>query len=50
MSQRPPTFVVFEGLDGAGKSTIARLVAAAMDAVFMTTPSPRVREFRDETI
>ncbi|MDP2270503.1 MAG: AAA family ATPase [Archangium sp.] len=39
--------MVFEGLDGAGKTTIARSVAEAMNAVYMTTPSPRVRAFRD---
>lgn len=50
MSGRAPIFVVFEGLDGAGKTTIARLVADAMDAVYMTTPCPRVRVFREELL
>lgn len=42
--------MVFEGLDGAGKSTLATGVAAALGARWMTTPSPRVRGFRDELI
>lgn len=42
--------MVFEGLDGAGKTTVARLVAAELDAVYMTTPSPQVRVFRDELL
>lgn len=42
--------IVFEGLDGAGKSTAAQAAAKALDAVFMTTPSPRVREYRDDLI
>jgi dTMP kinase len=46
----PPVFVVFEGLDGSGKSTCARLVADQLDAVFMTTPSPSVRAYRDDLI
>lgn len=50
MSERPPVFVVFEGLDGAGKTTVARLVAAGLDAVYMTTPSPQVRVFREELL
>lgn len=50
MSERPPTFVVFEGLDGAGKSTVAQLVAAELNAIYMTTPSPQVRVFRDELL
>lgn len=42
-----PVFVVFEGLDGAGKSTCARGVAARLGARYMTTPSPEVREHRN---
>jgi dTMP kinase len=42
--------IVFEGLDGAGKSTAAQAAAKALGAVFMTTPSPRVREYRDDLI
>ena len=50
MSERPPRFVVFEGLDGAGKTTVAEQVAAALNAIYMTTPSPQVRIFRDEIL
>jgi dTMP kinase len=50
VSELPPRFVVFEGLDGAGKTTVAELVAAALDAVYMTTPFPQVRVFRDELL
>lgn len=50
MSTTPPLFIAFEGLDGAGKTTIARRVADAMDALYLTTPSPRVRSFREELL
>lgn len=50
MSERPPVFVVFEGLDGAGKTTVARRVAATMNAAYLTTPSAAVRVFRDDLI
>lgn len=50
MSGGVAAFVVFEGLDGAGKTTLARHVAAALGAVYMTTPSPRVRVFREELL
>lgn len=43
-------FVVFEGLDGSGKTTCARRTAEILDAVYLTTPSPRVREYRDDLI
>lgn len=45
-----PVLVVFEGLDGAGKTTLARMTAEALDAELMTTPSPQVRRYRDELI
>ena len=47
---RRPVLVVFEGLDGAGKSTLAAKVAGVLDAHWMTTPSPRVRALRDDLI
>lgn len=45
-----PTFIVFEGLDGSGKSTCAAQLAECFGAVLMTTPSPRVRRYRDDLI
>jgi len=46
MKSSPPYFVVFEGLDGTGKTTCARLTAEHLGAVYMTTPSPTIRQFR----
>lgn len=48
--QSLPIFVVFEGLDGTGKSTCARLVAERLGAELLTTPSPEVRRYRDDLI
>lgn len=45
-----PVFVVFEGLDGTGKSTCARRAADALGADFLTTPSHALRRHRDEII
>lgn len=45
-----PHFIVFEGLDGSGKSTSAKLLAEKLDAVFLTTPSPDMRAYRDRVI
>ncbi|MDX9723068.1 MAG: AAA family ATPase [Myxococcota bacterium] len=45
-----PLFVVFEGLDGSGKSTCAALLAKRIDAELLTTPSPRIRRYRDELV
>ena len=42
--------VVFEGLDGSGKTTCARLLADRLDAALLTTPCPEVRSFRDDLI
>lgn len=53
MSRSPtqqPRFIVFEGLDGSGKSTCARAVAERLGAVFLTTPSPTLRELRGKII
>ena len=47
---RRPTFIVFEGLDGSGKSTCAAQLAEHIGAEFMTTPSPGVRRYRDDLI
>jgi dTMP kinase len=46
----PPYFIVFEGLDGSGKSTTARRCAERLGARYMTTPSPSVREYRESLI
>lgn len=45
-----PTFIVFEGLDGSGKSTCAAQLAEHIGAELMTTPSPRVRRYRDDLV
>jgi dTMP kinase len=45
-----PLFIVFEGLDGSGKSTCAALVAKRLEAELMTTPSPDVRRYRDALV
>ena len=38
--------IVFEGLDGAGKSTLARAVGDRLDAVMLRTPGPEFSDFR----
>jgi len=43
-------FVVFEGLDGTGKTTVARRTAELIGARYMTTPSAAVRRFREELV
>ena len=50
MNLRRPIFVVFEGLDGSGKSTCAKGLAKRIGAEFMTTPSNEVRRYRDDLI
>lgn len=45
-----PRFIVFEGLDGAGKSTCARRTAELLDAKFLTTPSHNLREYRNAVV
>jgi dTMP kinase len=50
MNPVSPSFVVFEGLDGVGKSMSARATAEALQAVYMTTPSESVRQYRDSLI
>jgi dTMP kinase len=39
-----PVFVVFEGLDGAGKTTSAKALAEVLGAAYYSTPSPEVRQ------
>lgn len=45
-----PVFVVFEGMDGTGKSTCASLTAEKLGARLLSTPSPRLRAYREEII
>jgi dTMP kinase len=45
--KRRPVFLVFEGLDGSGKTTCARRTAELLGAHFMTTPSEALRDHRD---
>ncbi len=45
-----PVFIVFEGLDGSGKSTCARRVAECLGARYLTTPSPEVRKHREKVV
>ena len=44
----PPRFIVFEGPDGAGKTTCAGLLAQRLGADLLTTPPPGVRRYRDD--
>ena len=50
MNGARPQFIVFEGLDGAGKTTASTALAERIDAVWMTTPSPELRGYREEII
>lgn len=50
MNPASPSFIVFEGLDGVGKSMSARATADALHAVYMTTPSESVRQYRESLI
>lgn len=45
-----PIFIVFEGLDGSGKTTCAKRTAELIEAQYLTTPSEVVRTYRDEII
>lgn len=40
-------FIVFEGLDGAGKTTIAKALAAEMGAVYIATPPSLLENVRE---
>jgi dTMP kinase len=50
MTTKKTLFIVFEGLDGSGKSTCAKALAEYLDAELMTTPSDQVRAYRDALI
>jgi dTMP kinase len=45
-----PFFIVFEGLDGAGKTTCAKLLADMTGARYMTTPCKSLREQRQSIL
>ena len=49
-SSHRPSFVVFEGLDGSGKTTCAQVVAKLLGATYLTTPCPSIRKYRDDLI
>lgn len=42
--------MVFEGLDGSGKSTCAKLTADLLGAEYLTTPSEQVKKYRDAIV
>ena len=41
-------FIVIEGLDGVGKSTITKALAIEVDAVMLTTPGDKFKSIRSE--
>ncbi|SQD76700.1 dTMP kinase [Moritella yayanosii] len=41
-------FIVIEGLDGVGKSTITKALATAINAVVLTTPGDKFKGIRDQ--
>ena len=43
-----PVFIVVEGADGSGKSTVAKLLAKKLNAVFLETPDEKLRAVRKE--
>lgn len=43
-------FIVVEGLDGSGKTFLSKELAKCLNAEYMTTPSPCIREIRDSII
>lgn len=45
-----PVFVVFEGLDGSGKSACAKRTAQMLGANYLTTPSGPLREHRERIL
>jgi dTMP kinase len=49
-SNKQAVFVVFEGLDGTGKTSSAKQTAQLLGAHYMTTPSLALRTHRDEII
>lgn len=49
-SSNQAVFVVFEGLDGTGKTSCAKQTAKQLGAHYMTTPTLALRKHRDEII
>lgn len=45
-----PHLIVFEGLDGTGKTTLARAVSILLNGIFLTTPCPRIRQVREDIL
>lgn len=45
-----PLLIAAEGLDGSGKTTFSTLLATKLGAVWLTTPSPELREVRDRVL
>lgn len=43
-----PVFVVFEGMDGCGKSTVGAMVAARLGAEWLSPPPAAFADFRNE--
>lgn len=43
-------FLVFEGLDGTGKTSCAKATAELLGAHYMTTPTQALRSYRDKII
>lgn len=48
MSDNPYKFIVIEGLDGVGKTTVARGLASRIDGVFIETPLADFRALRSQ--
>lgn len=46
----PDRFIVLEGLDGVGKSTLAKDLAAHLDAQFMSTPGAAFSGIRNQVL
>ena len=43
---KKPIFITIEGVDGTGKSTVAKLLASSIDAILISTPSQHLKEQR----
>ena len=45
-----PLLIIFEGLDGTGKTSLARAVSVLLNGVYLTTPCPRIRQVREDIL